>query len=766
MGKLRANSEIISDKSKNPVTTSTYIKHGNQWLDDAVNNAIGAAASKADKTYVDSELTKKANKSDTDAALSSKADKSALEAINASVSVNTSNIQELSTESTVLSARMDEFTKLSEGSTTGDAELADGRVGADGKTYDNIGGAIRGQVTDLKSEISEGDSRLSEAIADADTNISDYINGIVSLEWRDGYISKVNGDILPFITWSYSKKIICRGFDSVCIYSEYPTEYNAFYNKNGDFISQFQLFARKNIITVPANAYYFCISQNNNYKDNIVVTPELSFKDFVKEEDLNLFKIANDFTFRFEDEECLEKSGNLLYFKGTIKGYSQENGNFSYSYEQLKDLFQSDVSGDYIIISNYYTWCYNIKTKALEKVYYNAIEPHHIVIVRNVDGHLVNCKLFDFITNNRISVLENPKTGVEYITDNFDEPIDRVISNQTGDSISFVMMSDNHQYQVAGDNQTHAVKSLKKVIENVEIKAVVCGGDTIIDSVQNLSYEVGYMRQMMNAYYALDCKMLPVVGNHDDCSFMHVYNTVKSTDLTDWVIKPQLMNTLSIKRSDDYIVRDEANVLGNYYYYDIPNSDIRILCLNTSDVPYDLHEVKNVNGVDCRVLKYPAYNHLAISGAQVDFVKNMLQSYTGKLIVVSHAPLYNVKGSNVPPINADGMVALLNAWKNGGTVTYTGANTDIPCSINTSFSGTHDLIGLFAGHTHYDSVNTIGGITQVTTLNCQCNKWNDSPDRELGTYSEIAFDVITVDPITKSVKLTRFGAGSDRTFTY
>ena len=153
MGKLRANSEIISDKSKNPVTTSTYIKHGNQWLDDAVNNAIGAAASKADKTYVDSELTKKANKSDTDAALSSKADKSALEATNASVSANTSNIQGLSTESTVLSARMDEFTKLKEGSTTGDAELIDGRVSADGKTYDNIGGAIRGQVTDLKSDL-------------------------------------------------------------------------------------------------------------------------------------------------------------------------------------------------------------------------------------------------------------------------------------------------------------------------------------------------------------------------------------------------------------------------------------------------------------------------------------------------------------------------------------------------------------------------------------------------------------------------------------
>lgn len=161
MGKLRANSEIISDKSKNPVTTSTYIKHGNQWLDDAVNNAIGAAASKADKTYVDSELTKKANKSDIDAALSSKADKS-----------------ELSTESAALSARMDEFTKLEEGSTTGDAELTDGRVGADGKTYTNIGGAIRGQVTDLKSDLNY--SKIIRII-----DFSDAQNGYVD-KW--GYL--------------------------------------------------------------------------------------------------------------------------------------------------------------------------------------------------------------------------------------------------------------------------------------------------------------------------------------------------------------------------------------------------------------------------------------------------------------------------------------------------------------------------------------------------------------------------------------------------
>ena len=72
------------------------------------------------------------------------------------------NIAEVKTEVTKLSSqidenakllntRMDTFTKLEEGSTTGDAEIADGRVGADGTIYENIGGAVRGQITNINN---------------------------------------------------------------------------------------------------------------------------------------------------------------------------------------------------------------------------------------------------------------------------------------------------------------------------------------------------------------------------------------------------------------------------------------------------------------------------------------------------------------------------------------------------------------------------------------------------------------------------------------
>jgi hypothetical protein len=57
--------------------------------------------------------------------------------------------------------RINNLATLTEGSTTGDAELIDGRVGADGVTYSNVGSAIRGQYGKISDRLNNVSARTS-----------------------------------------------------------------------------------------------------------------------------------------------------------------------------------------------------------------------------------------------------------------------------------------------------------------------------------------------------------------------------------------------------------------------------------------------------------------------------------------------------------------------------------------------------------------------------------------------------------------------------
>lgn len=80
-----------------------------------------------------------------------------LSEVNANLTNEISEVNtNLTNEMNVLDSRMDTFASLPEGSTSGDAELLDIRVGANGVTYPSAGGAVREQVGGLKSDLQDG----------------------------------------------------------------------------------------------------------------------------------------------------------------------------------------------------------------------------------------------------------------------------------------------------------------------------------------------------------------------------------------------------------------------------------------------------------------------------------------------------------------------------------------------------------------------------------------------------------------------------------
>ena len=96
----------------------------------------------------------------------------------------------------LVNARVDNLTSLPEGSTTGDAELQDIRVGVDGPVYENAGTAVRAQVSQLSEETSELTGDLGEINNTIFKNEETYqtipSSQIINGYWMSG-TEKVNG---------------------------------------------------------------------------------------------------------------------------------------------------------------------------------------------------------------------------------------------------------------------------------------------------------------------------------------------------------------------------------------------------------------------------------------------------------------------------------------------------------------------------------------------------------------------------------------------
>ena len=161
------------------------------------------------------------------------------------------NLTNQNSKITTLESRMDTFTSLKEGSTTGDAELTDVRVGADGTKYTSAGKAVREQVSKLKEDLIKHDIPIGDL--------------------KTGYfINKLTGNE------SESSSYKCTDFINVSAYTKLELQSImgddnssiSFYDENKLYISGYNLHKTQgpyvHTIDKPVNARYTRVTYSVN----------------------------------------------------------------------------------------------------------------------------------------------------------------------------------------------------------------------------------------------------------------------------------------------------------------------------------------------------------------------------------------------------------------------------------------------------------------------------------------------------------------------
>lgn len=153
----------------------------------------------------------------------------------------------------VLKARMDTFASLPDGSTSGDAELLDIRVKADGTTVTSAGNAVREQFSELKSDLANFGTSI---------NLFDYH------AWKEKTSGVVNGDM---VVEDYHIIMTANDYDCYSMFDKgrtlaVPVEPNTYYCFSCCCSS--------------ANAKIFLFESNNDKED--IVVHEVTLRNFIR----------------------------------------------------------------------------------------------------------------------------------------------------------------------------------------------------------------------------------------------------------------------------------------------------------------------------------------------------------------------------------------------------------------------------------------------------------------------------------------------------
>lgn len=314
----------------------------------------------------------------------------------------------------------------------------------------------------------------------------------------------------------------------------------------------------------------------------------------------------------------------------------------------------------------------------------------------------------------RISALEaeSPAIYPSYYQSQLNDAVSAINANmdevgQHGDTFAFI--TDTHW----SNNTKHSPALLKYLKDKCNFRFIVHGGDYITGGT-DVTLWTNNLRTARNAWNEFDSEnaFLTLFGNHD----------ANNQEGSQYRISVNAVYDILFKRTEPCITKwnNETVIVDNpysqYYYY----------------VDNDITKTRNF---------YLSSSHGSIGDIQLAWLSAQLTAMPSgyKSVVFCHW-IYN-----------DGA--------------YTGNGIALK---NICDQHTDKVLAIVTGHTHFDKVDhTSAGIPIIFTTTDTHFPAEDeggvTPDATVGTINEQAFDVMTVNYETGTIKCVRIGRGSNRT---
>lgn len=382
----------------------------------------------------------------------------------------------------------------------------------------------------------------------------------------------------------------------------------------------------------------------------------------------------------------------------------------------------SGARADYLEIKAGESFCLNTETYTFEIVSMSNLKyPKYLLMALNWHGKLVKGTILENIISQnkrRIDVIDieinklknNISNLPDYVLDDINS-VNSSLTYQYGDNFKFAYINDVH-------GQTQDYGYVKTLLDYGQVDLFCINGD-INNSQNEQTLELTKKHFVSQAKMLRDIKEQICItrGNHD--------GVLGSTSFTD-----ELFTNVLIRP----FIKENLNPKG-YYFKDFKEKKIRLIFLNSS---------------------MDSYSRCGFSPEQVQWFGEVLNSVEDgwNVVTFSHHNLLSRHSSIQTPTRAD---EIINAIKN------------FKSSKPNCFH-----IGHWFGHTHYDLIETIDGITYIAT-DCDVIA-NGTPDvsidgitkptKIVGTDTAYAIDIVCIDTVNRIVNIKRFGAGNDRNFNY